>query len=182
MASVIIGTTSYPVYVALDEVDAYLAASFRFAGAWAALEYEQRKQVLVESTRNFEVRDWAGDPVSSSQDLAWPRTGAFGTNVTPAIILTAFQTLAGLLAVNPGLLGTGTSTPPVQSLREGPVAASFFFQKAAAPGSVAEVDALLAAYLGSDDAALGSLIGGGVSGMDAESGLDFDYSSTRGLA
>lgn len=176
MATVTINGNPYPIYGTAAGADAYLVADFNLSGAWATLGTERRKQALVTVARNFDAKAWRGAKVADGQELAWPRTGTFGSppteqvNVTPQIIIDASYLLAGLLAKNPGILNRGSSRPPLQSLREGGTSASFFFQaKDNSVGSVEEVDALLAAYLGTDDQSLGDLMVGQVSGTDGVS-------------
>ncbi len=173
MGTVAINGNTYTVYGTLAEADVYLGGSFRFASAWATLTPDRKKQALVEVARTFDAKQWLGVVVSSSQALAWPRTGTFGTNVTPDAVVDASFLMAGLLAKNPGLLGGGNAQAPLQTLKEGPTSATFFFQaRTAGPGSVDEVDALLALYLGSDDA---PSMAGQVSGTDGVTAFSDDY-------
>jgi hypothetical protein len=177
---VTIGGVNRTIYGTVAARNAYLSTSRRFAAAWAALSTEEKNMVSVDVMENFNVRGWKGTKTDDSQELAWPRTGAtdgrgdtIEDDETPTIIEKASYLMAGLIALNPALLGAGQPQQQVQSLREGQVGASFYFlapsETADNSGTptVAEVEALIAEFMGDTDGqSIGSLMVPYVSGTD----------------
>lgn len=63
-------------YVTLDEANAYFADSSN-AAEWQALSNDGKEDALVSSTRVLDKESWVGVAVSTSQSLAFPRSGSY---------------------------------------------------------------------------------------------------------
>lgn len=177
---VTIGGVNRTIYGTVNARNAYLLTSRRFSAAWTNVSPDDRNRISVDVMENFNVRGWKGDKTDEDQDLAWPRTGAtdgqgneIDTDETPSLIEKASYLMAGLIALNPALLGTGNPQQQLQSLREGQVGASFYFQTPSETAdnsgvpTVAEVEALISQYMGdADGQGIGALMVPYVSGID----------------
>lgn len=186
--TVTIDSYTVTIYGTVAARDRYLLTSRRFRAAWSALDADTRNMVSVDVANNLNLRPWKGTKTSEVQPLAWPRVDAtnqdgdaIDSNVTPALIEEASYVFAGLLALDPSALGNGQAPRQLQSLREGPVSASWYFQPPAVAvdgsgiPSLAEIDAMIAGFLGdSEGASLGSLMAGTASGTDGESAFTDD--------
>lgn len=67
------GTNSY---VTVTEADSYLGNRLDVA-AWEAASDTQKQQALITATSVLDTLDWTGIAVSTSQKLAFPRTGSY---------------------------------------------------------------------------------------------------------
>ena len=66
----------YTVYAGLETANVYVEAAFGAgADAWRDATDLTKQRALVSATRRFEATKWCGEQASSSQDLAWPRSG-----------------------------------------------------------------------------------------------------------
>jgi hypothetical protein len=64
-------------YVTVTEADDYFSIDPNFGAAWAALDTADKEQLLMWSTRILDQKAvFFGNPVSTTQPLRWPRTGA----------------------------------------------------------------------------------------------------------
>jgi hypothetical protein len=183
-----IGSASGWVYGTTDERDDFLALDLRFASAWAALSDDDQNRASITASRYLNRRSWKGTKTSAVQPLAWPRTDAtdgdgteIGTGVEPTDIAEASYLLAGMLAVDPDILGHGQNHGRVQSLREGPIAVTFVtrYEAAGADGSgvviIDEIENIIQGYLGdSSGISFGDNLVGLASGTDGESAFDDD--------
>jgi hypothetical protein len=103
------GTNSYAT---VAEADSYFEDRLDVA-AWTSASAEQKAQALTTATAYLDSLEWLGSVVSSSQALAFPRTGSYfdprlGLNVTltssiPERVVKATFELAYHLLNNDGL-------------------------------------------------------------------------------
>lgn len=100
-------------YATVAEADSYFEDRLDVA-AWTSASVAQKAQALTTATNYLDSLDWIGSVVSSSQALAFPRTGSYfdprlGMSVTldetvPTRIIKATFELAYHLLNNDGLL------------------------------------------------------------------------------
>lgn len=64
------GASTANSFVSVVEADAYIEARLN-SSLWTGTE--PKKQALVEATRELSVMNWAGNTVTTTQALAWPR-------------------------------------------------------------------------------------------------------------
>jgi len=120
------GTNSY---VSLDEADTYFETRLR-ADDWFETDCEEKEIALVTATSMIDHSRWAGQAVSETQALAWPRIGSvfdprlgktvnFVSTATeaPQEVQDATCELALHLIQNPTIMGkeigtTATTTTP----------------------------------------------------------------------
>lgn len=103
------GTNSYAT---VAEADSYFEDRLDVA-AWSSASAEQKAQALTTATSFLDSMEWVGSVVSSSQALAFPRTGSYFdprlglavtmTSVIPDRIVKATYELAYHLLNNDGL-------------------------------------------------------------------------------
>lgn len=103
------GTNSY---VDLDDAEAYFEDRLDVA-AWLEADESQRSQALVTAAHLLDNLDWVGVAVSTSQPMAFPRTGSYFdprvgltvnmVNITPVRVKRAQMELAYHLLLNDGL-------------------------------------------------------------------------------
>ena len=63
-------------YVTLDSANKYFADRVG-ASTWVALSNDEKEDLLVTATRTLDQEIWTGVAVSTSQLLAWPRSGSY---------------------------------------------------------------------------------------------------------
>lgn len=111
----VVGTNSY---VDEAEADAYFADSINSA-AWDASSSSTKNKALISATRYLDRQLWQGVKTVDTQDLEWPRTGAFcngvqvDPNTVPDRIKEAQMEMAQKLISSPTLsnnLNTGSNT------------------------------------------------------------------------
>jgi hypothetical protein len=113
-------------YATVAEADVYFADRLDVA-AWTAADETQKAQALVTATAMLDSKEWTGVAISESQELAFPREGAFfdprvgytvgmPTNGAPTRVVKATFELAHHLLNNDGLLD---DTGQVDSLKIG---------------------------------------------------------------
>lgn len=72
-----IGGASADSYISVDDADTYFGAHVTTA-VWDAATVASKEKGLKMATRLLDQRyDWAGEKVSDSQSLRWPRSNAF---------------------------------------------------------------------------------------------------------
>ncbi len=105
------GTNSY---VGLGEAESYFENRID-ADEWVAATDDQKDQALITATSILDSLDWSGIVVSSSQLLAFPRSGSYfdprlglavgmKDSITPDRVVKATFELALHLLLNDGLL------------------------------------------------------------------------------
>lgn len=60
-------------YVEVSEADLYFVTRIDSSN-WSNASYDVKEQALVTATQIVDDHSWIGSAVSSTQDLAWPRT------------------------------------------------------------------------------------------------------------
>ena len=95
-----INGTDYATYVTVVQVDDYANGSLN-AGAWEALNPDDKGRAVIMATRWIDSQCWQGDKVDPDQPLAWPRVVDGAVIITP--VEKAAKLLAILVAANPEL-------------------------------------------------------------------------------
>ena len=115
-------------YVTLNEANTYLSDRYG-SDAWALLSNDGKEDLLVSATRSLDQEIWTGVAVSTSQLLAWPRSGTYfepkqGTivdlpeDMPPLRIKEATYEMALHYIGNPDALATGST---VSSMKVGSI-------------------------------------------------------------
>jgi hypothetical protein len=69
------GSASANSYVTLAEAESYFESRLNVT-AWSAATTDTKNRAIVQATRHLDsTLDWVGERSSTSQALAWPRTG-----------------------------------------------------------------------------------------------------------
>ena len=126
ITTITINDVDYHSYATVAEADAYLAIDVARSEAWGKLDEEARGQRLAAATRRLDGLRWTGRKASDTQIAAWPRL-----DMTPepsAPIPPGIEQATMLLAGNHnmGRMDDGEDQP-VQSVRVGPIATSYFY-------------------------------------------------------
>lgn len=128
-----VGGANSNTFGTLTEANDYLAARLN-VGAWTSLPDDASKNAaLAWATRLMEAEiDWTGMPASTTQALAWPRTGMVGRNgavipsdVIPQEIKNLQFELALQLASSDPLAINQAAAAGLTSLQAGPVKLTF---------------------------------------------------------
>jgi len=161
MATVVIDSNNYDVYISLAEANTYLAAQISSAGdAWRAAADTVKSRGIVSATRLLDRQSWLGTPVGSTH--AFPREGLTYCNgsgdevpsdAVPQEVVDATAELAAMLVEDPSIQGNPTTQNSVQSLKAGSASITYF-----------RIDPLLFARL---PTAIQELLGCWLQGFDA---------------
>lgn len=180
MATITIGSVTYTVYSDVSDADDYFNGSSQFSD-WDALTTAEKQRGLVSSTRLLERQTWQGSKTSSSQDLAWPRTGvtdrdgeAVDSATIPAEIIEASQLLALDIALGQSVESSTTTEDLNKRIKAGSVEIEKFrADKETITRFPLDVTELLSPFLSSNVSVAGSLS----FGTDGEALDDiFDFS------
>lgn len=188
MGTVTINNHTKNVIGTLDGATLYLEADPNLEPSWsaAALVPNRQASCLVLATRYFGMVKWKGTKTNVSQPLPWPRDGvtdgdgvAVTDGTTPTAIEEGAYLLAGLLNINPAVMGGGGAATQgaVREVSDGKgVTASFFYSgkaveatrsaRAAFPRDVLDT---IRGYLGKSRAVAAEAFG-----TDGESAFDSD--------
>lgn len=143
-----VGGASSNTYVTQAEADAYFAARLPLPTPWgnaadptAAIamaarvldSYGQlRRVVSADKLYYVTSRAWSGAPATTTQRLAWPRTGMFDqngnailSNVIPQALKDAQAELAGQLIITDTTLDNAVAVQGITSVKAGSVAVDF---------------------------------------------------------
>ena len=66
-----INNKDYFIYATVEDADDYFVA--KYGSEWSTIPEEQKKQLLVSSTREIDSRDYLGSKVDENQPLKFPR-------------------------------------------------------------------------------------------------------------
>lgn len=86
MPTITISGNNYPSYITVADADAYLAADFQRAAAWAALDPDVKGQLLVTATRLLQRLCWAAGAAPDVDDPDLPPAVAEATALMAADI------------------------------------------------------------------------------------------------
>ncbi len=148
-----VGGAAANSYLTLAQAAAYFDARLH-ADAWEAADPVDRERSLVQATRRLDRLPWVGRATTTTQRLAWPRSGVR----TPEGVLHATDTLPTVLQeataeLALALLAAGTTDPVADDPLAGLTSVSLgplSFSKSATPASDADlpvvVRRLLAPY------------------------------------
>lgn len=146
------GATNANSYESVVEADAYFDSRLPLVPPWD--EAESKEVLLTMGTRVLDSmfrggkvlvpahgqidayyvirRSWTGAPATTTQRLAWPRTGMFDANgnaiastVIPQDLKDALSELAGQLQIADRTLDSKVSVQGITSVRAGSVAVTF---------------------------------------------------------
>lgn len=184
MVDVVIGAAVYDGYADQSTADAFLAADFARATAWAALTNDQKGQALVSATRRLDRLKWLGEKTSAVQPLQWPRTGtvdcdgvAVPDSTVPIAIIHATILLAADITAKSSLEDDTSTATNIKRVRAGRVEIEFFSGQQQGLILSKHLFELVSCFLGGSD-----VLGFAVAfGTDVVSGLD-DYGRTEGFA
>ncbi len=138
------GLANADALISVAYADAYHAAR---GNAWSGTQPE-KEQAIVRATDYMDAMDWAGERLTDTQSLAWPRSGLG----VPDAIKRACAEYA-LRARNDALEQDGSAGPPVvsESSQVGPLQKSVTYSAAASQRggrrSYPTADRLIAPYL-----------------------------------
>jgi len=118
---------------------------------------------MVTATRQMDAESWTGAKTTTSQPLAWPRTGvtdregsAVASGTIPADIVNGFFELALALIADPSLATAGADpASAVKSISDGKTSLTFWSPQNAGGRFPSTVQALLGPYLSGSAAAVG---------------------------
>lgn len=74
------GAANANTYVALADVTAHAATLVPVPTAWTSAGDDVQRRACVHATRLLDRLPWAGEPVTTTQALAWPRYGVYAPN------------------------------------------------------------------------------------------------------
>lgn len=119
-------------YVTVAEADAYFDARLH-ASAWTSASTGDKNAALIWATRLIDSNVcFTGSPTSSSQPLAWPRTGMIGRNggtvasdAIPQQLKDATCEMALLLLAGDPTAASQTAAIGLTGLKAGPVELKF---------------------------------------------------------
>lgn len=176
MATVFLDSVAYTVYNDDDTLVAYANGSANGATLVAATE-DARARYSIEATRRLNSERWISTKVSSSQELAWPRTDV-NNGVTPQAILDAHMELAMLVAngVDIRTNQSATSTQ-LQRIKAGSVELEYFKPVGLVTEYLQHIMDLIGPYLQSNN--LGTVFSWGVSRASISPS---DYGFTEGTS
>lgn len=130
-----IGGHQFQSYATLDEAAAYVAGDPGLFATWQSLDDTDRSRRLVAATRRIDELTFLGEPTSSTQTTAWPRTGlayADGTPIPddeiPDAIEQATIILAASLVVDLSAGASSSSAQGVRSRRIGVRSTSYWYR------------------------------------------------------
>lgn len=137
MASVTIGTNSYPSFVTVDEADIYLAADVERGELWAIATEEEHARGVISATR-FLLR------------LTWRDTPPDPNGTPPQVVLDACCLLAADMLISPDLYSNPSTASNIKSAGAGPAKVEFFRPQAGTPLPTL-IWSMLSSLLGSAD-------------------------------
>ena len=135
-------------YASLAEMASYVvdhdaSASELVAGAWDALEINQRSAYLVDATRRLDgLMDWIGEKNTLEQNLKWPRVNAviedfyLDPTIFPQPVVDATCEMAIWLMQNDGVVAV-TQSQAYSAIRVGPINIDFNDRLQTAPQTYA---------------------------------------------
>jgi hypothetical protein len=126
------GAPTANVYVTLAEADAFHEASL-YGARWRGATVDEKRRALLTATRLLDEHIvWAGLPASTTQALAWPRTGvldvqggALSTSVVPTRVQHATAELARQLLAEDRTADSEIAAKGLTSLTVGAISMSF---------------------------------------------------------
>lgn len=157
LSTVDVNGVTHGVYATVAEADGHLAVDPTLGPIWAAKTEEQKKVLLVASTRRLDMLDWVGEKAGgSAQKNAWPRKGVKypdGTDVPddelPYEVEVACSLLAGAIAQDPKKANAGSSGSNIKAVGAGSARVEFFRPTDGVPLQDPTVFGLVAFYLSS---------------------------------
>lgn len=120
MATITIGTNTYPSFVTVAEADDYLAADVERAATWEAREDDEKGRGLVSATRFLLRLEWADTPPDPD-----------GT--PPQVVKDACCLLAADMLTNPTLYSNPSTASNVKSAGAGSAKVEFFRPQSGTP-------------------------------------------------
>jgi hypothetical protein len=183
--TVTIGVNSYGIYGTTTARDAYLAGSYRYAAAWAAIaSADTKNQISIDVARVLDRLSWKGEPSASFPDVqanAWPRDGATDgagdavpDGTTPTFIDWASYELSAMLLTDPDVLEEAADVL-VKLVQAGSAKVEFF-----GPQSVGRFPKKILEWLAGYLAGSSATAAGEAFGTDGE--LAFDDDDAFGLS
>lgn len=109
------GSASANSYITVATADT-IANTMVGTLAWNSASGDNRARALISATNGLETLSWIGTRASSTQALAWPRSGAlcgdkaYGSDEIPREVELATFDLANALLENPALLRSAPSS------------------------------------------------------------------------
>lgn len=147
-------TSSANCYVTQAEANSYFQGAIH-GDAWDAASNEDKDRALVTATRMLDRLRWTGSRASTSQDLAFPRSGvsdrygvAIASTVIPTDLKEAVYELAASLIDNSAGASGGSGAGNVKAIATSRTRIEFFSgTKTPANGVPAHVRAIVAHML-----------------------------------
>lgn len=171
-----INAVNYTSYASVAEADDRLAVDPIRGTAWAALSPDQKGANLVAATFRLDLLRWKGEKTGGegTQENAWPRTGVtykdgtpVSTTEVPIEVENATILLAGSIALDASVSGSGTSGSNIQRVRAGSASVTFF--RPTIPGGVIQDETVLDLIRCFLEGGISAAVGALASGTDAES-------------
>lgn len=190
LTTITISGVDYVSNASVAEADAYLAVDAVREPTWTTLTVDQKGARLVQGTRRLNLLAWGGDKTGGDTQVdAFPRTGltyASGNSVSttevPQGVEDATILLAGSIAVDAEVGGSGSSGTNVKRVKAGSAEVEFFRQTTGVPLQDETAYNLVKEFLAASGIASG-LVGPYASGTDAQSSFsDIDqWGRSRGF-
>jgi len=131
MGTVTIGAVTYDIYGTLAGATDYLAGRLNTT-AWDAASSTNKSKALVTATRMLDRTTWQGEPTSSGQALAWPRTGVYCNGVAvdsatvPTNIIEGSYELANLMLANAEIEASTDAGSNIKRVQAGTAEVEYF--------------------------------------------------------